>query len=209
MLFIELFVPKGNLGEEQRRHLSERLATEMMSTDGAPADVIERGRAISWLVLHEPEVWAVGGRPVEATDAPRYVVRVTVPGGHLNDAMRAEVVRRITRVLAEIEDDPQRLSREAHAWVHIVELPDGTIGAFGQVVRTADIIDLIVQGRTPEATTPTAVPAATAIDPICGMAVALTDTAITLERDGTTHAFCNTTCRDIFADQAASFAYRR
>jgi YHS domain-containing protein len=41
--------------------------------------------------------------------------------------------------------------------------------------------------------------AATVVDPICGMAVALTDDAVTLDRDGITYGFCNPGCRDIFA----------
>ena len=41
----------------------------------------------------------------------------------------------------------------------------------------------------------------TAVDPICGMSVALTETAITLEHDGATYAFCNAGCRDIFVAQ--------
>jgi YHS domain-containing protein len=41
----------------------------------------------------------------------------------------------------------------------------------------------------------------TAIDPICGMTVALTDTAIILEHQGTTYAFCCNGCRAVFAEQ--------
>ena len=36
MLFIELFAPKGALSEEQRRHLSGRLVTEVMNAPDAP-----------------------------------------------------------------------------------------------------------------------------------------------------------------------------
>lgn len=41
----------------------------------------------------------------------------------------------------------------------------------------------------------------TAVDPVCGMTVALTDNAITLEHEGTTYAFCCAGCRDSFAAQ--------
>ena len=52
MLFIELFAPKGALSEEQRRHLSQRLVTELVAAEGTPRGVIERIRGISWLVVH-------------------------------------------------------------------------------------------------------------------------------------------------------------
>lgn len=204
MLFIELFAPKGALSEEQRRHLSERLVSEVVSAPGAQDALIERARASSQAVVHEPDAFTVGGRPVDPTEAPRYVVRVSVPAGHATDGMRAEVVARVTRVLSEVDEDPQRLYQEPHAWVHIVEVPDGNMGAFGRVVRLSDIHKMVVDPDSKVAEgsiSADELTPGTAVDPICGMTVALTDTAITLEHDGTTDAFCSTACRDAFAAQ--------
>ena len=39
------------------------------------------------------------------------------------------------------------------------------------------------------------------VDPICGMTVALTPDAITLEYAGTTYGFCCAACRDLFVQQ--------
>jgi YHS domain-containing protein len=187
-----------------------------MAADGAPAGMIERGRAVSWLVVHEPEIWTVAGRPVDPAEAPRYLVRVTVPGGHNTERMRAALVERVTRVLTEVDDDPRRLYEgederqradgrgfhEPAAWVHIVELPDGQIGAFGRTMRLADITRMIVHGDAPGPSSAPDDPAVpTAVDPICGMTVNLTEDAITLEHDGTPYAFCNPGCRDAFAAQ--------
>jgi len=41
----------------------------------------------------------------------------------------------------------------------------------------------------------------TAIDPICGLIVTLTDATITLEYEGTTYAFCCVGCRTVLAEQ--------
>lgn len=201
MMFIELFVPAGALSADRRRGLSERLVTEVMAADGAPADLIERGRALSWLVVHEPETWTVAGQPVDPAQAPRYLVRVSVPAGHNTDGMRAELVTRITRVLAEVDDDPQRVYREPAAWVHIVELPDSRIGAFGRPMPLADITRLIMRGDAPTHPADNEPAMPTAVDPICGMTVSLTDNAITLDHEGTTYAFCSPGCRDIFTPQ--------
>ena len=218
MTFIELFAPAGTLDDAQRRHLSERLITELIRADGAPPEIIERGREMTWLVVHEPEMWTVSGRQVGPGDPPRYVVRVSVPGGHLNDGMRAELVSRLTGVIAEVEDDPRRVYDQPDAWVHVHEVPSGHIGAFGQIVTTEDITRMAVTGERPTAATPGPVPggAATrdpatldptapgptapeAIDPICGMTVVLDGESLTVDVDGTTYGFCSTTCRDLFA----------
>jgi hypothetical protein len=47
-------------------------------------------------------------RPVEPTEPPRYLVRMSVPsdGSSLTDEVRAGYVSTITRVLAEAEEDP-------------------------------------------------------------------------------------------------------
>jgi phenylpyruvate tautomerase PptA (4-oxalocrotonate tautomerase family)/YHS domain-containing protein len=200
MLFFELFTPKGTLSAEQRRRISERLITEVVAAEGAPAAIIERGRAITQVVVHEPDVWVVGGRPLDADGAPRFVVRVSVPGGHLTDATRAELVARVTRVLTEVALAP-RLYQEPNAWVHIVEIPDGNIGLFGHVMRTDEIVQMTVTGERAarDSASGDEQAPATAVDPICGMTVALTAEAITLEHEGTTYAFCATACRDIFA----------
>jgi YHS domain-containing protein len=206
MMFIELFVPKGVLSEKQRRRLSERLITEFMTEEeekSAPAAVIEASRAIEQVVVHEPDTWIVGGRVVDPNEPPRYVVRISVPGTWRKE-MSAEVISRITRVLAEADQNPQRLYQEPVAWVHIIGVPEGSYGAFGQVMRSSDIVKLITKPfrDSPERDALIkAPPPGTAIDPICGMTVPLTDTTITLERDGTTYAFCCAGCRTVFVEE--------
>jgi xanthine dehydrogenase accessory factor len=48
---------------------------------------------------------------------------------------------------------------------------------------------------------PVAVSTETAIDPVCGMAVAVSEASIQLERDGELHYFCSEGCRDTFSAQ--------
>jgi YHS domain-containing protein/phenylpyruvate tautomerase PptA (4-oxalocrotonate tautomerase family) len=202
MMFIELFAPKGALSEEQRRQIAERLVTEVMYEESAPAAVLEAGRAFTQVVVHEPDAWIVGGRPVDPAEPPRYVVRVSVPGSWRKEGS-AWLISRVTRVLAEADADPQRLYQEPHAWVHVVGIPEGGCGAFGQVLRSSDITRLITKPyrEAPEGSIPTKELApGMAIDPICGMTVPLTDTAMTLEHKGTIYAFSSPACRAVFAE---------
>ncbi|TMR96461.1 tautomerase family protein [Nonomuraea basaltis] len=142
MPFVEVFAPRGALREEQRTRLSEELVAEVMQVEGAPDTAA--ARSISWLVFHDVEAWSVGGLAVAADEPARYLVRVSVPAGSLDDGKRDEMMRRVTAVLAKADDDPDRLYTEPSAWVHIVEIPDGNWGAFGRVVRLPDIVNFVL-----------------------------------------------------------------
>jgi phenylpyruvate tautomerase PptA (4-oxalocrotonate tautomerase family) len=139
MMFIEVFVPKGALDPHQRRRLGERLITEFMTEDEerrVPPALIELGRLTEQVVVHEVETWVVGGRAVDPDEPPRYVVRVSVPSGWLTE-MSEEVIARVTRVLAGGEPESDRVYDEPVAWVHVQGIADGSLGVFGQVMRSA------------------------------------------------------------------------
>ncbi|GAB2722314.1 tautomerase family protein [Nocardia thraciensis] len=144
MPFVELFVPKGSLDQERREQIGSRLVSEVMLAEGAPDT--EAARSISWLVVNEIDAWFVGGRQLPAGEKPKYVVRVGVPAGSMNDDKRRDIVRRVTRVLADADADPARFTEAATAWVHINEVPEGNWGARGEIVRIEDIAALVSAG---------------------------------------------------------------
>lgn len=204
MICIELLVPKGSLSEEQRRHISQRLITELVVAHEAPPGVVEECLAISQVLVHEPDPWIVGGRSLDAAEPPRYMVRASVPAPWLNE-MSAHLIAVVTRVLAEADENPQRLYQEPHAWVHVIGVPEGSCGVFGQVMKSKDIIKMITRPfrEAPEGSLPVRelVPG-TAIDPICGMVAPLSgDRAITLEHKGAIYAFCSNGCRAVFEEE--------
>ncbi|MEV6278683.1 hypothetical protein [Nocardia sp. NPDC051832] len=141
MPFVELFVPKDSLDQERREQIGGKLVSEVMLAEGAPDT--EAARAISWLVVNEIDAWFVGGRRLPAGEKPRYVVRVGVPAGSMNDDKRRDIVARVTRVLAEADEDPARFTEAGSAWVHINEIPEGNWGARGEIVRIEDIVALV------------------------------------------------------------------
>ena len=144
MPFVELFVPKGSLDQERRQKIGGQLVSEVMVAEGAPDT--KAARSISWLVVHEIDAWFVGGRRSSTGDRPKYVVRVGVPAGSMNDDKRRDIVRRVTRVLADADADPERFTRATAAWVHIDEIPEGNWGAGGEIVRIEDIAALVTSG---------------------------------------------------------------
>ena len=205
MNLLEIFVPRGLLSSEQRGRLAHGIVSELLNENGSPADLTERARALTHVIVHEPESWWAGGRPVSAETDPRYIVRITVPGGHLTSAMRDALVARVTRTLGEMDPSPESLTTEPRAWVQIIEVPDGSLGAFGQVISTHDVIKMVVSPswkpdeRDDGSTAPDEYERV--IDPVCGMTVVLDDDALILEHDGTTFGFCSEGCRQIFAAQ--------
>jgi YHS domain-containing protein/phenylpyruvate tautomerase PptA (4-oxalocrotonate tautomerase family) len=201
MMFTEVFVPKGALREEERARLAERLTLRgLHGEEGADPGVLDFLESITHVVVHEVDVWVAGGRRLGSDGPPRYVVRVHVPGPW-RKSLSESVVEQVTRVLAESDPDPDRLRREPHAEVHVLGVPDGGYGAFGRVVGDSALGELISEAKSGTAEAPPGM----AIDPVCGATVPLDGPdAVTVERDGTTHAFCCPGCRKHFLDQGAA-----
>jgi xanthine dehydrogenase accessory factor len=78
-------------------------------------------------------------------------------------------------------------------------------GEPGQVPRLSTIGMEAPRSEAPEPTSrepaPVALSTETAIDPVCGMEVAVSQASIHLERDGDLYYFCSEGCRDTFSSQ--------
>jgi YHS domain-containing protein len=208
MMLVELFAPDGALHDRRRHDLAERLLHTLTTHDGVPPEVVEAGRRLWHVVVHEPKVWVTGGGVVEPEN-PRYFVRVSLPSdaSMMTDEARNYLVSTITRVLADAHDATDRFAREPLVAVHLVDVPELGYGTMGRAMRNVDIVRLVMGDidATPVAS-PVVQGADTAVDPICGMTVALTGTAITLEHDAATYAFCTGACRELFAERLATTA---
>lgn len=196
MMTIEVLVRKGATTAAQRTALGNALLTGLITEDGAPDAVIGKARALTNVLVHEPEVW------VTADDAPRYLVRMIVPGSWHSKDFGAYMIPRITEVIAATEPDPGRLYREPHCQVQIIGLKEHAVGTLGLVTTATDITRLITDDYRASGDQREAAPG-TVIDPVCGMAVDLATATITLERDGTLYAFCAPVCKKVFSEEAA------
>lgn len=212
MMFTEVFVPRDALSSAQLERLAQRLTTrglhdrpgENRRPDDIHADpgVLDFLESITHVVVHEVDVWVAGGRRLDRTQPPRYVVRVWVPGPWRKQLSK-HLIDRITEALTETDPDPRRLSREPHAEVHVLGIPDGGYGAFGHPIDDAAMADLLSKSKLGSGQAPDGM----AIDPICGATVPLTGPdAVTAEVDGTTHGFCCTHCRSNFLTRQQTLA---
>jgi phenylpyruvate tautomerase PptA (4-oxalocrotonate tautomerase family) len=144
MPFVEVFSPPGAPRPEQRSRIAERLVAEVMTAEGAPDT--PHAREISWLVWHDAIAWSVGGAAAGNGAPPRYAVRVSVPAASLTDAKRSAIVERVTRVLADADDDPDRFYSSIAAFVLVNEVPEGNWGGVGRVVRFPEIAHFVMTG---------------------------------------------------------------
>lgn len=201
--------PEGVVGlafGEQRRTVSEALLTGMMPAEvDAPEESIASARAYTQVVVHEPATWTVGGASIGQAELPRYVVRVTVLGSWRKE-MSAFVIPEVTRALATIDPNPEQLYSEPRVWVQVLRVPEGSCGIFGQPMGSTAIFRAITkpqrEGGAARRTADLA--PGTALDPTCGMVVALADAAAVVDTDDGTYAFCSSACHAVFEQDPRS-----
>ncbi|MFD7364745.1 YHS domain protein [Nocardiopsis alba] len=194
MMFIELFVPHGSVAPEGIRHMAERLGDIAALTEGEEMhDGWRRVMdSLNQVVVHEPRVWAVDRRALAHDTAPRYVVRFHVPAPW-RKAMSPDLVAYATRVVSEVETDPERPYWEPVVQVQIVGVTEGSLGLYGEPVDSERLVELIGEPYRRDLAEGRAVR-----DPLCGVIVPLNDDTVTLDWEGTTHGFCCSGCREEF-----------
>jgi YHS domain-containing protein len=198
MITAEVFVTGRALTADMEREIADRILRALTTEEAAPDSVMESAREFAHVLVGQPRAWATGGpRP---DSAPRYLVRLTVPGSWSNDReFGNHVVPLITEAIAATEPDPTRLRREPHCVVQIVGLREHCLGTLGRVTTSTDITRLMTQGFRNSGDRPEA-PEGSAIDPVCGMLVERATARFTLTHEGVDHAFCAPSCRKVYVE---------
>lgn len=203
MFLIEVFVPAGTSTARQRA-VADGLGAALVGTDHAAPETVQSAQDLTDVLVHEVPAWWVGGRQAHE-GAPRYLVRVSVPGPWRKE-MSEHAVTRVTAALADLEDDPDRVYRDPVVRVHVVGVPEGGHGLYGQVYSSNAIGELLSQPFREARRNGTAkeAPPGMYIDPSCG-AVMPKDAAeaVLAEVDGVTHGFCCSGCRDAYLAEVA------
>jgi phenylpyruvate tautomerase PptA (4-oxalocrotonate tautomerase family) len=130
MPLLDVTYPAGTFTDESRTALVEELSARLLRAEGAPDT--EFFRSITWVHLHELPAEAVcaAGHPVTA---PTFKVVATVPQGALPDERKAKFIAEATSVISEAAGLSQ--GDGLRVWVLINEVPEGSWGAGGEVVR--------------------------------------------------------------------------
>lgn len=142
MPMLDVTIPEGALPAEAEQLLLSRLTDVLLEHEGAdPSNPV--ARSVAWVFLHRPAALFVAG---ELPEAPRYRIVATVPEGQFDDERRSAMVAAVTEAVLDAEDgahprDPNRV------WVFPTEMPEGSWGAGGRVVRLADIVQYVIGDR--------------------------------------------------------------
>jgi phenylpyruvate tautomerase PptA (4-oxalocrotonate tautomerase family) len=136
---LDAYIPEGALPAEAERQLISRLTDLLLEHEGAdPRNPV--ARSLAWVFVHRPAAVHVAGEPAAA---PRYRFIASVPEGQYDDERRAAIVAAVTDAVLDAEDgthprDAQRV------WVFANEIPEGTWGGGGKVMRLADIVGHVI-----------------------------------------------------------------
>ncbi|QFG24775.1 YHS domain-containing protein [Actinomadura sp. WMMB 499] len=201
MFFIEMFVPEGVLTDARRELIAERLVALEDLTEGESMhpDSAAVVRQVMHVVVHEPKTWWTADGPVDKA-RPRFVVRAHVPNAWRKD-LSEYLVQFFTRMIAETEDDPERLYRDPFCEVHVVGVPEGGYGLRGKVMESSALIRMIGDPyRKAQEAGEVQAPEGSFYDPMCGVLVTR-DEAVLLEHEGTTYGFCCKHCRQLFVEE--------
>jgi phenylpyruvate tautomerase PptA (4-oxalocrotonate tautomerase family) len=146
MPMIDVTFPAASLDTEGRQRLADELTTHLLRAERAPDT--EFFRSITWVFLHAlPEGdLLVAGRPVDGTVVR---VEVTTPEGALSDRRRAELVENATLAVRDLFGMPDEDALKV--WVICREVPEGSWGAGGQVVRFQQLREAAAASKGQEA----------------------------------------------------------
>jgi phenylpyruvate tautomerase PptA (4-oxalocrotonate tautomerase family) len=135
MPMLDAYIPEGALSRAAERELVAKITDLLLEHEGVdPAN--ERARKLAWVFVHRPEVYVAGAPP----KSPRYRFICQVPEGQYNDERRAAMTAGITQAVAEAEDGGWP-GPEFRVCVFTLEVPDGTWGGAGRIIRLPDIYE--------------------------------------------------------------------
>jgi phenylpyruvate tautomerase PptA (4-oxalocrotonate tautomerase family) len=145
MPMCDAYIPADVLPADVEREMLHRISEllvrhELRRTVDLADDVdveacTERARSIAWLSVLRHEAY-VASVPAQA---PYYKFVVHVPEGQADEEFRTSITRDITQAVADAEGG-RWPAPEFRVWVLSWEVPDGTWGAAGQIMRLGDVI---------------------------------------------------------------------
>ena len=140
MPMIEMFVPPGVLDAETKAKLHRNVGRQVLEVEGGSGAPMER--AITWMFIFEVDgdTWSVGGEPVTADRQARFLTRVTVPVGSMDDQRREWLAARVQHeIVAALGYDPGPINTICL----INEVPTGNWSGGGLVVGFADVMRML------------------------------------------------------------------
>jgi phenylpyruvate tautomerase PptA (4-oxalocrotonate tautomerase family) len=141
MPMIDASIPENALTPQAEEELFREI-TDLAVKHEIGDSTNERGRSAAWVFIHRPQVFVAG---VPAT-SPRYRFIVSVPEGQFDNERRQAITAEIAEAVAKAENKPVK-EVSGRLWVITAEVPDGTWGAGGRIVRLPEILSSFLGQR--------------------------------------------------------------
>jgi len=140
MPYIYVNVPRGMLDENEKTRLKKEITETVLRIEGAPDT--QEAKSISFMIFNEIDEggWSIGGKD---TDAPRYIVNLSLPAGVLNDEGKNEMVTEIHKMFTTFPAFNHSSFNPMQAWVVINDVVDGNWGFAGKIFRLEDIAEFV------------------------------------------------------------------
>lgn len=153
MPLIQVYHPRDAFTAAQRAELAKELTDVILEIEGGASAKGPKPRSIAWLMFHdvEPQAWFIGGLADDTYVSPpgKFLVRVYVPEGSLNQERKAMVHRAVDEAFFKVFRLEPGADRWPSIFAHIHEWGEGNVGIFGKTVGLADI-GAYAQASTPE-----------------------------------------------------------
>lgn len=197
MMTVEISVTGRDLSASEEQDLADRVLLALTTEEAAPDSVMDQAREFAHVLVRQPSAWATGGP--ETSDAPRYLVHLTVPGSWSDKEFGTNIIPMITDAIAATEPDPNRLHSQPHCVVQITGLREHCVGTRGRALTSTEITRMMTEDFRASGEQLTA-PQGCTIDPVCGMPVEWETAQFTTTHDGVDYAFCAPSCRKVFLE---------
>jgi phenylpyruvate tautomerase PptA (4-oxalocrotonate tautomerase family) len=148
---IDAYIPDGALSPDAEKEMLKsvtdmvvrheiRRTVDIMEDEAAVEASIKRASSIAWLFVHRPEVYVAG----TSADMPYYKFHIAAPESQIDDEFRAASVRDITAAVAKAEDG-RWPHPEFRVWVFTSDVPDGSWGGLGTIIRLGDVLSFVLE----------------------------------------------------------------
>jgi phenylpyruvate tautomerase PptA (4-oxalocrotonate tautomerase family) len=142
---MQVHYPQGALPGDRKAALAQKLTDVLLLMEGNAKTA--GGLAFASVLFTEvaESDWWVGGRTDAAYFAPpgKFLVRVTIPEGYMNQAHKTEVHAAVTAAIVAVTGNPNDPGQGGSVQVIIDEVTEGNWGAHGKTISLASIADTV------------------------------------------------------------------
>ncbi len=145
MPIMQVYCPQGSLTGERKAALAQKLTDVLLMMEGNAKTAGGLGFASVLFTEVAQSDWWVGGRTDATYVAPpgKFLVRVTIPEGYMNQAHKTEVHVAVTAAIVAVAGNPDDPGQGGSVQVIIEEVTEGNWASHGKTISLAGIADTV------------------------------------------------------------------